>query len=60
MPNLNKPKYCYSFICAIADVREIKERNGGLINGNISFVAKKHKIKVKDLRVALKDEGIIK
>lgn len=53
--------YCYSFNCAIADIIAIKERGNGIIcNGNISAIAKKWKIKVKDLKVILKDEKIIK
>jgi len=35
---------------AIKQLHEIEERNGGLINGNFSFVATKNKLKVKHLR----------
>ncbi len=40
----------YSELNALADLKEISERNGGLINGNFSFVAHKWKLKVKHLR----------
>ena len=54
-------KYCFTFASAIEDIKSIKERqNGILCNGNISAIAKKWKIRVKDFKVILKDEGIIK
>lgn len=40
----------YSELMAIKQLHEIEERNGGLINGNFSFVATKNKLKVKHLR----------
>lgn len=52
-------KYTYSFLCAIDDIKNIQSK-GLLAKGHISSIAKKYKIKVKDLRVVLKDEGIIK
>lgn len=46
----------YSEILAIKQLKEIEERNGGLINGNFSFVASKNKIKVKRLRELYAEE----
>lgn len=40
----------YSELVALRRLREIAEKNGGLINGNFSAVANQNKIKVKRLR----------
>lgn len=40
----------YSELIAIKQLHEIEDRNGGLINGNFSFVATKNKLKVKRVR----------
>lgn len=43
-------KKTYSELVALKQLKEIEQKNGGLINGNFSFVASKNKIKVKRLR----------
>lgn len=50
----------YSELVALKQLKEIEDKNGGLINGNFSFVAYQNKIKVKRLRelYALKEEGL--
>lgn len=40
----------YSEIMAISQLKKIEEQNGGLVNGNFSFVAAKNKLKVKRVR----------
>ena len=40
----------YSELVALRRLKEIEKKNGGLINGNFSFVAHENKIKVKRLR----------
>jgi hypothetical protein len=45
-------KYNFNLKCACINLKKIEEKQGGLINGNFSFHAKKSKVKVKDLREA--------
>lgn len=40
----------YSELVALRRLKEIEQKNGGLINGNFSFVAHENKLKVKRLR----------
>jgi hypothetical protein len=40
---------------ALRRLREIETKNGGLINGNFSFVAHQYKLKVSELRNAWED-----
>lgn len=43
-------KKTYSELVALGRLKEIEKKNGGLINGNFSFVAHENKIKVKRIR----------
>ena len=40
----------HSEIVALNRLKEIEDKNGGLINGNFTAIANKNKIKVKRLR----------
>jgi len=40
----------YSELVALSRLKEIAEKNGGLINGNFTAVANQNKIKVSRLR----------
>ena len=46
----NQNNKTYSELVALSRLKEIEKKNGGLINGNFSFVAYQNKIKVKRLR----------
>lgn len=46
----------YSELVALKRLKEIENKNGGLINGNFSFVAHQNKIKVKRLRELYEEE----
>lgn len=50
----------YSEIVALKRLKEIEKKNGGLINGNFSFVAHENKIKVKRLRELYEQECPLK
>jgi len=47
----------YSELVALRRLKEIEKKNGGLINGNFSFVAHENKIKVKRLRELYQEES---
>ena len=46
----------YSELVALRRLKEIAEKNGGLINGNFTAVANQNKIKVKRLREIYEQE----
>jgi hypothetical protein len=47
-----KEKYEFNLHCACINLSNIEKKQGGLVNGNFSFHAKKSNVKVKDLRIA--------
>ena len=52
-------KYNFNLKCACLRLKNLKEKQGVLINGNITFHAKKSGVKVRDLRTELKKLSII-
>lgn len=53
----DEEKYKFHLHCAVVQLQSRKEKNGGwLLNGNFSFIAKEHGVKVKDLRKAFEEE----
>jgi hypothetical protein len=53
LKNMETKQTSYDMLCAISDYRKIEKHTKNMLRGHYSLVAKRHKVKVRDLIKAL-------